>query len=188
MIQSVAKKIACWLQPYAPEKSLAVLTYGLDLAIYTLVSTAGLILEGILFGMPGACLTIIAVYYFNQTIGGGYHAATHFKCFLTMAVGLALGLLLCSLEWNLTLIVAVGALAIAVLLWHPVVLHPNKQYLLNKIQQCAKRSRAFVVLEGAVFCGALIMYRESCVPYAVALLFSALSRMAGKYRNHISSH
>lgn len=187
MIQTVAKAIARRLQPYAPEKSMAVLTYGLDLAIYTLVSTAGLILEGVLFGKPGACLTIIAVYYLNQTVGGGFHAASHFSCFLTMAVGLACGLWIGSLRWNVMLIAAMGILAIAVLLWCPVVLHPNKQYLLKKKQQCAKRSRAVVVLEGIVFCGALILYREGSVPFAIALFFSAISRIAGKYLNRASN-
>lgn len=111
---------------------LPVLIYGLDLAIYTILSTAGLIIEGVLFRRPCDSLIIIAVYFLNQTIGGGFHASSHLSCFLTMAVGLAFGLDICTIGWPMCFTIGVNALSILMLFSHPLVLHPNKQYLLRK--------------------------------------------------------
>ncbi len=75
-----------------------VCAYGLDLLLYTIISTAGLMMVGVVFHMPMQAVIIICVFYINQSVGGGYHADTHLTCFLTMAFGLTLGL------WSLTCI------------------------------------------------------------------------------------
>ena len=55
--------------------------YGADLVSYTLLITAGLLLAGALCHLFWQTAVIIALYYTNQTLGGGYHASTHGRYF-----------------------------------------------------------------------------------------------------------
>lgn len=65
-----------------------VYAYGLDAILYTMISTLGLVLIGVVMRSTTEALVIIGMFYINQTLGGGFHASTHLRCFLTMAVGL----------------------------------------------------------------------------------------------------
>ena len=71
-----------------------VYLYGIELFLHTLFSTLGLLIISALLHRPIEGSIIIALYYTNQTIGGGFHASAHTRCFLTMSVGLVLALLL----------------------------------------------------------------------------------------------
>ena len=53
-----------------------VCQYGLDIFLYTLVSTLGLLAIGAIFHCMIGSIIYIILFYINQTFGGGYHATS----------------------------------------------------------------------------------------------------------------
>lgn len=182
MIQRFARYIANKLAPYSPKTNVTVLSYGLDLVIYSLLSTIGLIAEGLVFRQLYTSLIIIAVFYLNQTIGGGFHANSHMSCFLTMTTGLTFGLFICSLDCSTLSMLVVGIFSCLSLYWHPVVLHPNKQYLETQMHLYIRRSRYLTIFESIIGIMMILFLREIFMPYTIGLLMAAFSRLAGKYK------
>ena len=92
-------KVSLWikqkLQSYVQNEKYAqsALSYGVDMALYTIISTVGLLVLSLLMNSFVSGTIIIATCYLNQTIGGGYHASTHMKCFLSMVLFLTIGVL-----------------------------------------------------------------------------------------------
>lgn len=50
-----------------------ICSYGIELALHTFLSTAGLLIIGMLMHHLLEAAVIISIYYANQTIGGGFH-------------------------------------------------------------------------------------------------------------------
>ena len=89
MFKRVERLVDWWIRTgAAQEEDREVLAYGADLALYTAASTGALLLTGLVWGRWWEAAVIIACFYLNQTNGGGFHAASHGKCFGTMWLGL----------------------------------------------------------------------------------------------------
>lgn len=113
---------------YLTQKLLAVLSrhtkiedskrdvyiYAINLLLYTVVSTLGLIAISATLGKTTEGIIIILIYYVNQTLGGGFHASTHLRCFFTMAILLLAGLLALELHPSRTLLEAIVLCSCAV--------------------------------------------------------------------------
>lgn len=109
-----------------PEAEREVCEYGFAITICTIASTLGLLLGQFLGGA-----VLIALFYTCQSSGGGYHASTHLRCFLTMCAGLPAGLGFSLLPCPLW---ALAVLAV------PLTLHLNKLYLLENKKALILRS------------------------------------------------
>ena len=179
MINRMAAYIAKRLLPYCKGQE-NLLIYGLDVLIYTVLSTLCLILIGLIFDELGFCILIIAIYYMNQTFGGGYHASSHLHCFILMAIALMAGLLSCRIEYNLYFLISVDLVSFIVLLLNPCILHPKKAYLYQARKHFITRSRCISCLEIVFAILLLVFRRELLCPYTIGILFSAISRLAGK--------
>ena len=157
-----------------------VYVYGADLALYTLISTAGLLLVGALFCRFWETVLIVILYYTNQTIGGGYHATTHGRCFLTMLVFLVAALLTYYLPITHWIEYLAFGISVLVLECIPLTLHPNKGYLKSREAAFAKRSRLIAAVESlivlALMSADINAYTRAC---CLGLLVSAISRGAG---------
>ena len=68
------------------ESEEEIYRYGIDVVVYTVLSTLGLLLIGLCWGRLSETALIVGIYYLNQTIGGGYHARSHIGCFLSIPV------------------------------------------------------------------------------------------------------
>lgn len=126
MIRRMSQKcISLLAPPSADENRLAICASGLELAVFTFLSTSCLFLIGFLSGHLLDTVLIVSVFYTLQTAGGGYHADSHIKCLMTMISGLAVSLAL------LPGISCSGAKCILLLyLWsRPLSLHKNKEHL-----------------------------------------------------------
>lgn len=160
-----------------PQEEESVYRYGIDLFVYTCLSTLGLVLMGCLLGMTGHTVIIIAICYLNQTFGGGSHANTHLKCFLVMVIGLLVGLGVCYLFEESRILIGLGIFAGMILIASPVVLHRNKNYLQKNIPKYNRRMRLIVLAE-LLF---LLMVHQMewnviGISISVGLVLSALSR------------
>lgn len=189
MLKYISDKITYKLAKYThgDEYRQTALLYGINMAAYTIFSTLGLLGVGWLLKAPFASMIIIAVYYFNQTVGGGFHANTHKKCFLTMTLFLVAGVLLCKLNIPESVLCIVGLFSLCCLFFHPVILHPKRRYLKDKLLVFVKRSRILVVFECTVLLVFFFFGVDIC-PYAMALLFSATSRIAAYFSKDTVSY
>ena len=162
------------------EDAQAVCLYGIDIFLYTLISTMGLLLIGALAHRFFEAVIWITLYYLNQTFGGGYHATSHLKCFITMVIFLATCLLLLTVAIPLYLQILLLIVSSMLLFLFPLRLHENKRYL-------AKHSRFFVIRYRCVllleFCIAILLllalpgqYAEMCM---LGVATSAISRIVG---------
>lgn len=185
-MNALAKRLVLFLSKHAnlDENRLDVYIYGADIALYTLFSTLGLLAIGLLFGMLFEAAIIIAVYYLNQTYGGGLHVSSHMRCFLLMSVFLALGLAVLRMNVPFQFFAVLGALSLVFLFAMPIVLHPNKSYLEPQRQSMKRRYGIIVIFEGAVFALILIFGINGLTQaMAMGIIFSALSKgAAGLWR------
>lgn len=184
------KRISIWLknclQKYLPEESnmKSALSYGVDMALYTMLSTAGLLLISLLMKSLLCGVIIIITCYFNQTIGGGYHARTHARCFISMSLFLIVGVAFCKLCVPKALLCAMGIVSTTVLFMQPVVLHPNRFFLKRKLPYFIKRSKYATLIELFLIVACVISEVRFFNAFIIALVFSALSRTAAKYSKH----
>ena len=185
MLLGVAHSLTKWLfSDIHDERQQLLCQYGLELWLYTIISTIGLITIGILFRATLETIIIVFVFYTCQSNGGGFHASTHLKCFLTMATGLIAGLLL--LQWPGIQDVAylLGFFSVCVLLLCPLCLHQNKSYLLSNRCHLIMRSRYITICLSTAF---IIIYFWSKRLFSVgciALFLSSISRMTAILRYH----
>ena len=114
--------------------------YGCELWLYTILSTLGLLLLGAALQSLGETVIIVSIFYICQSTGGGFHASSHMRCFLTMAAGLLVGLLLIRVPDFQRALPYMCFLSTIVLLLFPLRLHPHKKYLKSNEKVLCKRS------------------------------------------------
>lgn len=159
-------------------KDREIYIYGLDTALYTFLSTAGLLLLSLPFGRLGETVLLIAFFYTNQTLGGGFHATSHMRCFMTMAAGLLVFYAALAIPYSMPLCLCAGVASLLFLLYFPLILHENKRYLAHKSAAFARRSRAAVGVQGIIFLITICVPLPFLAhPLSIALFLCALSRL-----------
>lgn len=160
-----------------------VYIYGFDAALYTFFSTVGLLLIGCLLGRGIETLIIVALFYINQTLGGGFHATTHCNCFITMAVGLLVCLATFLLPFSHWAYCVLGVVGLALMMKYPLVLHKNKEYLLSKQARLCKRSRVTLLVEGILLIAVGIWGSHAFIQaYCIALAACAVSWLVAVFQ------
>ena len=156
--------------------------YGCETLLHTILSTLGLLIIGLCFHMVTETLIIITIFYTNQTFGGGFHATSHVKCFLTMVLFLTLGLFFCRLPQNLSIDISLLIPATAILFLNPLILHENKKYLAKRTAFFTKRSLILNSLWVSIVVLCIVMQTFLIRPIAVGLTLSAVSRLAARWQ------
>lgn len=153
--------------------------YGIELFLYSVISTLGLVAICIALGKLMEGVIIITIYYINQTIGGGFHASTHIRCFLMMAIGLVIALFALELQIGYIEIAFIILLSGVILLLFPLVLHRNKAYLASEVERMSRRARVAIWIEWSVAL-ALGKFGTSTIilSYAVGMMVSTVSRLS----------
>ena len=82
--------------------------YGLDLLLYTILNLTVVLCSAALAGKMAESIALLVVILPLQSIGGGYHAKTHLRCFLIMYIAWWIVILL------LPLVTPIYALVIAI--------------------------------------------------------------------------
>ena len=159
------------------EDERAIYEYGFDITLYTILSTLGLLLIGLLFHQLANTIVLVFVFYSCQSSGGGYHASTHLRCFLTMCTGLLFGLAFQYIPFPDWLFLAIGASSILLLLIFPLTLHPNKSYLKADSNRLIRRSMLTTVF---ITCLCSVLLPLNWIPASIvssAFLLSVVSRL-----------
>ena len=163
-----------------PEKDRDVYLYGFDITFYTIWSTAALLLIGLLLRQFWAAVILVSGFYTFQSTGGGYHAKTHLRCFLTMVVGLLVGLSAVFIQDHLFLLWSLLVIGALLLFLVPLVLHPNKSYLEPEKKRLTIKS-IIVTLSLLVSVVALnIFWSRMLYAFAAVFLLAGVSRITGK--------
>lgn len=179
MLMSISKLCAARLfSDIADEQQYILCIYGIELWLYTIISTIGLFLTGFLFRATWEAAVIIAVFYACQSNAGGFHADTHMKCFITMSIGLAAGLLMIRLFSKGCLVPSAGLIGIVLLLVFPLCLHENKQYLKINEYIFKRRSVICTLLIAAVTALLYLLNHNLFLAGCAGLFLSAISRTA----------
>ena len=182
---------SCIRKGYFPEEDRELYEYGFDIIIYTIWSTVVLLLLGAVLRQFWAAVIIVSIFYVFQSSGGGYHANSHLKCFLFMLAGLLTGLsffYLNNLPGVLWSLLGLGAL---VLVFFPLVLHPNKSHLKTERKRLTIRSvvttiSLLLVAVVLSFWKPVLFRNELLDAFSAAFFLSGISRIIGKfvYRNN----
>ena len=162
------------------EEEREVYEYGFDITIYTIWSTTALLLLGLLLKQFIATIILVLGFYTFQTTGGGYHAKTHLRCFLTMVVGLLVGLSAAFIQDHHILLWSLLVIGALLLFLVPLVLHPNKSYLETEGKRLTIKSIA-VTLSLLVSVVVLnIFWSRMLYAFAAVFLLAGVSRITGK--------
>lgn len=164
---------------YISQDSESVYEYGIELILYNLLSTLSLLIIAHIFSYLFEALILISIFYFNQSFGGGYHADTHFKCFIMMVIYEVLFFLSFHLTIPRFCHFIMCVLSCCVMFIYPLSLHENKRYLAYKSKVWTVRNRILIGLQLTTSC--ILVFNNHIninVVYAtsIALVYSAMSR------------
>lgn len=183
MTEWISKKVITFLvAKNIINKDPEIYLYGCEAILYTLISTAGLLVVSAICKQFVCGCVCISIFYLSQSFGGGFHANTHAKCFLTMTIGLLICFELSAFIYIHDMAMWIGIPSFAILLFIPLVLHPNLEYLQNQKDHLVYRSRMVTCIE-LVFFLILVLcqqYKLISVSAAAAITMSAISRIAGR--------
>lgn len=178
MLTKIAQQLtAVVLGDHYDEQERMLCEYGCELWLYTVISTIGLLIIGAALGFPFETILIVTIFYLCQSNGGGYHASTHNKCFITMVVGLFIGLQLQKIcTQHIYIFFCLGSSF--VLLRFPLYLHTNKRYLLQKKTELKKRSRIITscILLVSLYLN-FVKIQKVSYSICIALFLSSISRL-----------
>lgn len=168
-------------------QSRDVYVYGCDAALSTLINTAGLLLVGVICHRVLEAMIIIGLFYLNQSTGGGFHASTHLRCFLTMAIGLLGAILTYSIYLDFLFLFLLGFLSLVLLYRYPLVLHANKTYLADKSAVFIRRSRLTICIQAIfLFAAATFFQHDFFQALTVGLTLCAVSRAVAVYIDRLA--
>ena len=162
------------------EEEREIYEYGFDITIYTIWSTAALLLIGLLLHQFFPAVILIFGFYTFQTTGGGYHSKTHLRCFLSMVAGLLVGLSTVFIKDHHTLLWILLGIGALLLFLVPLVLHPNKSYLEEERKRLTIKSIAVTL--SVLVCVVIlnIFWNRMLYAFAMVFLLAGISRIAGK--------
>ena len=159
------------------EEEREIYEYGFDITIFTFLSTLGFLLLGALLHHFWYAAIILVIFSLLQTNGGGYHANTHLKCFLTMVIILLIALGISYLPLFPYVAETASIVSIILLLVFPLTLHFNKAYLASQAPQLRRQSRLVTVLITGISAVLVYVVHLPIIPFALALTMSAISRL-----------
>ncbi|MDR2572188.1 MAG: accessory gene regulator B family protein [Oscillospiraceae bacterium] len=88
MVTLITRIVGRWSDSGVIEKSNEdVYIYGLDLLLFSVLNIITILILSVIFNKLIESVVMLITIIPLQAYGGGYHAKTHFRCFLIMIVG-----------------------------------------------------------------------------------------------------
>lgn len=176
------------LKEYIPSEDREIYEYGFDILIYTVWSTLALLLIGLVLRQFWNAAIIVLGFYTFQSFGGGYHADSHLKCFLTMTCGLLTGLSFVFLQEQFACLLIILGISTIVLLMIPLTIHPNKSFLEPKRKLLTIRSIIMTLSALVLVILVSIFFDKYLCVCAATFFLAAVSRIAGKMKYSKATH
>jgi accessory gene regulator B len=131
------------------EEDRAIYDYSFQLLLSDILNITALIILSIVIGKIFETILYMAAFIYLRSIGGGYHASTHFKCFLTMLFAYAaflMALFMLPQRYHILITIFSFIFSIVVVFNLAPVSHANKPLNTKERHSLAKKSRLTVVL------------------------------------------
>lgn len=171
-----------------PKSKRAVLLYGMEVLIATVIGVVSIAIISFLFGEPWAWLFFLLAFVPLRRTAGGYHADTHLVCYIVFAASFAicLGIEKSGIVSEMAFVVMMAISLGLVLLYSPCV--PNNKQLDKRKQ---KHNRLFSVIIGvSAFVIALLLHLNQLDLFVVhyfyyGVLSASISLLAAKIKTRI---
>jgi accessory gene regulator B len=154
-----------------------VYEYGLDLLLFTAINIVVILGSAALIRKIIDGIFVLAVILPLQSFGGGYHAKTHFRCFLIMfIIWWVVALILPFITPTAALIMI--CLAVVAVYWLAPVAHENVKMSLKQRMKMRNMARIIVsasALMSAIFI--LCLYKRIGIAMATGLGVTSLSML-----------
>jgi len=169
------------------EEDREIYLYGVDLLLFSVLNIFVLVTAGAFIGRTAETVILLSIFGFLQSVGGGFHAETHLRCFLCMLIGWAFIMWcfpLLLLYSSVSLVIAIIGLSLVFLL--APVEHPNAPASPKKQKMMLKLTRASALI--IIFFVLLFMilgrgFEWVCGITATALFASGISMLAFTLRH-----
>jgi accessory gene regulator B len=166
----------------AKESDRDIYVYGLDVLLSTAASVLCILALGLLLGRILGTLIFLAFFIALRSVAGGFHASTHFRCFLVMLAAFAAAMAVLFFtpaeiqRWATLLLAAASLAAVAVLAPAP---HENRPASRAELRKFRKLSLLLASVEAlaVVLCSALGA-EAPAIAGALGMLASAGSLVA----------
>lgn len=168
------------------EDALDVFIYGLDVLIFNLASIIAILLCGLAIGHFRETVLCLLAYSPLQTIGGGYHAKTHFRCCITTLTGWAVAMLIITYLPNVGVMFLMGTGILSVFLHAPIE-HVNAPMSFGHKRKMQRLARILCMLIASATLIAALFHHDYAIPMAVGLGMVGISMNASKlfsYNKH----
>ena len=188
----MTKRLAVWAttrladQGVVQQKDRAVVLYGMEVTIATVIGVVLIILVSILGNLPWAWLFFLLSFVPLRRTAGGYHANTHWQCYLVFTLAFALCVLIERIDIVTNLMFLGGVLAAtAIVVWLSPIIPPNKPLKADR----KRRNRCISIW--LMVCNCLIALvsaiggfeLEYMCFYYYGVLTAALSLVAAEIKN-----
>jgi accessory gene regulator B len=161
-----------------PEEKKEIYSYGLELILMYLTNAGSLLILGIIFRRFSETFFLLAGFALIQSFGGGFHAKTHFRCFLIMLIGWILAMLFIQyLYENATLQFLMPAIGLSVILILAPVEHSNYPMSNEKYfrMRCTVRVITTILCCTVAISNILSLSKTYSSSLSIAIFFAGIS-------------
>lgn len=158
-------------------KKKNIYIYGFGLFFHTVITTVCVLIIGLLSSRIVEIYILLVLFCRSQSIGGGFHASTHLRCFVCVILGVLFYLFLINLKFPLITVFSLGCISIVFLFHYPLVFHSNKSYLSSKYPFLIQQSKQFIAQCSILWIITLTFNWHSLfISISYSMFLSALSR------------
>ena len=166
-----------------------IYNYGLQLILFTSLNFAVTSVTAIIVGRFRESTILLATFIPIQAYGGGYHAKTHLRCFLTMYIGWWMAIFIALPILNPTVATIASIFALVVIFVLAPVPHINvrmsvqhRTKLRNRVRICA----LLFVLISLILIHFISTYSYIGVTMVLGIALSAFSMLIAYAKNKIN--
>lgn len=140
----------------SPKASHAVLAYGLEIIITSIIGFLLLVVSSLILGQPFAWLYFSVGFVPLRTTGGGFHAKSHINCFAITVLMFSVSVLVSyHLLWNPLAYFAISLISFVLIILFSPVEASNKP--LNAMRKRVNRCRSIIISACFVACSVVLL-------------------------------
>lgn len=158
MIKILSNKIARIIEKnsISPKASTAVLAYGVEIIIISVIGFLLLVVSSLILGHPFAWLYFSIGFVPLRTTGGGFHAKSHIGCFAITVLMFTVSVLLSyHLLWNPLAYFVISLISLVLIILLSPVEASNKP--LNAMRKRANRCRSIIISACFIACSVVLL-------------------------------
>ena len=181
--EKLSRKL-CMVNDIADSEKREIVAYGLEIMLSTAISVLIITIIAVILGAFGETVLFLLPFMLLRTYSGGYHARTHFRCFLILFFTFCINLIFNLFNVNTVIVVFSAIVSVIIILRFAPV--EDKNHPLSKRQKKNNRKICKIVLSVLlVVCSILLANQsyKSLFNIVYGITITALSIIAVKIKN-----